>query len=469
VKNRLKEAYSAEEFRRTGHETIDLLADYLNSVQNSETMPVMQWKKPDEQFTYWDNYVGTVSTNCFFKELIDKSIHVHHPKYMGHQVSAPAPITALASMVSAMLNNGMAVYEMGPVSSALEKWIVRQFTGQLGFPSDSDGLLTSGGTLATLTALLAARQSGTDRKSWEEGTKNEYAVMVSEQSHYCVDRAVRIMGFGAEGAIKIQVDKQFKMRIDLLEEKLLEAKSKGKKVIAVVGNACSTATGTYDDLVAIGQFAQKHKLWFHIDGAHGGAAIFSEKYRHLMKGAEIADSIIIDLHKMMMNPALSTLLLFKHESDSYSTFNQQAQYLWEKAEDPEWFNYAKRTFECTKLMMSVKFYALVNQYGFKIFNENVTTLYHLAELFSKLIKERPDFELATEPMSNIVCFRLKGKTDRKANEMNSRIRRSILEEGEFYIVQTELKGNIYLRVTLMNPFTTEKHLSELLDRIENIA
>lgn len=466
----LKKAYSPESFRTTAHQTVDLLADYLAKVQDGQSMPVMQWKEPDEQFDYWKNYDNKKGgTTGFFSDLVKQSIHVHHPKYMGHQVAAPAPLTAISALVSALLNNGMAVYEMGPVSSALEKWVVQQFVKQMGFSNEADGLLTSGGTLATLTALLAARQWSTNRKSWDEGTKNEYAVLVSEQSHYCVDRAVRIMGFGEDGAIKIPVGSNFQMKTSLLEEKLAEAKKKGKKVIAVVGNACSTATGTYDDLDAIGRFAHKNKLWFHVDAAHGGAAIFSEKYKSLLKGSEVADSLIIDLHKMLMNPALATLLLFKNGSDSYATFSQKAQYLWEKSDEPEWFNYAKRTFECTKLMMSVKFFSLVQAYGFQLFDQNVTTLYNLGTTFAGMIRFRPRFELAMQPMSNIVCFRVRANDDKTGNELNSRIRRAILEEGTFYIVQTQLNGNIYLRVTLMNPFTSKQHLGELLDKIEELG
>lgn len=466
-KKLLNKAYSPEEFRKTGLQLVELLATYLENVQNNDQEPVMKWKNPNEQFHYWKDYMESNSGSIdFFKELIDRSIHIHHPKYMGHQVSAPAPLTALTAMVTALLNNGMAIYEMGPSASALEKWVVEQFIGRMGFGKSADGFLTSGGTLATLTALLAARQMKADGDVWDDGNKDELTILVPAESHYCVDRAARIMGFGEDGIIKVSLDENFRMRTDLLSEKLQLAQDNGKKVIAVVANACSTSTGTYDDLDSIGDFCSKHKLWFHVDAAHGGGAIFSEKYKHRLNGIKRADSVIIDLHKMLMNPALATLVMFKNGPDSYQTFNQKAQYLWEKNEDPEWFNYAKRTFECTKLMMSVKFCSLINEYGFEIFDENVTTLYDLASSFAKLIKERPGFELVTDPMANIVCFRLLSKKPSISNNtLNSKIRRNILENGDFYIVQTELNDNVYLRVTLMNPFSQITHMVELLDTV----
>jgi L-2,4-diaminobutyrate decarboxylase len=471
VNSFVKKAYDPESFRKTGHELVNKLADYLQNNMNGNNEKVMNWKDPAEQLEFWNDYLAKgKSSSGFFADIIEKSIHLHNPKYMGHQVSAPLPITSLAAMVSAMLNNGMAVYEMGPAASALEKWIAVRFANLLGYDKNADGIITSGGTLATLTAMLAARKVKAGNDIWKNGNTENLAVMVSSQAHYCVDRAARIMGFGEKGVIKIPVDSQFRLQADLLGEYLEKAKADGLKVIAIIGSACSTSTGTYDDLVEIGNFCQKQNLWFHVDAAHGGGAIVSEKYKSLLKGVEQADSVIIDFHKMLMNPALSTLLMFKNGQISYQTFNQKAQYLWKQSEEEEWYNYAKRTFECTKLMMSLKFYSIVQAYGFEIFNEHVTYLYDLGKHFSELIKKRKIFELAVEPQSNIVCFRFIGNYKiNDLNELNAKIRQEILEKGEFYIVQTELNGQIFLRTTLMNTLTETRHLEELLDEIESLA
>ena len=389
---------------------------------------------------------------------------------MGHQVSAPMPVTALAGMLSALLNNGQAIYEMGPAANALERWTIKQFANKLEYSETADGLLTSGGTLATLTALLTARQVKSEKDVWQEGHQEKLAIMITEEAHYCVDRAARIMGLGEEGVIKIPLDVNYKMRTEQLEDYYQKAKNKGLKVIAVVGSACSTATGSYDDLNAIADFCEKKNLWFHADAAHGGGVIFSPKYNNLLNGVNRADSVIIDLHKMLMNPALSTLLLYKNGQDSYQTFSQKAQYLWRKADEQEWYNSGKKTFECTKLMMSLKFYSIVNAYGFEVFDQNVTYLYDLARTFADLIKKRNNFELATEPMANILCFRYINNSKRAdLNKLNSKIRQKLLEKGEFYIVQTILNENVYLRTTLMNPKTTKIHLIELLDEVERIA
>jgi L-2,4-diaminobutyrate decarboxylase len=468
----LQQLYSPTDFRKNAHELVDMLADYLEKAQSNTLESVLPWASPDENLAYWDaDFQASPNNNPsdFFKKIIDTSIHLHHPRYMGHQVAVPAPLAALSGMLTGMLNNGMAVYEMGLVSNPLElivtDWIAKKF----GFTTSGGGLLTSGGTLANLTALLAARAIKSPNDVWVEGADEKLALLVSEEAHYCVDRAVRIMGWGAEGIIKIPTNERFQMRTDLLETYLQKAKNEGRRVIAIVGSACSTSTGSYDDLEAIGDFAEKHGLWFHIDGAHGGAAILSKKYASLLKGAARADSIIIDFHKMMMIPALATGVLFKNPSDGFQTFQQKAQYLWANQHTEDWFNSGKRTFECTKLMMSVKIYTVLRTYGEGIFEEYMDATHQLAQQFAGILQKDKKMEVALAPQSNIVCFRYISENSENLNEINAKIRQKLLEQGQFYIVQTTLRDIVYLRVSLMNPLTSLVDLKALLKAVKKIA
>lgn len=464
----LHKAYSSSLFKEEGEQLVGQIANYLSETTSGNSKKVINWIEPDDEYRFWKSYVAqSHTTSDFFKTVLERSIHTHHPKYIGHQVAPTVPISALATLLSAQLNNGMAVYEMGAASTALERLIIEKFTEAIGYKK-GDGFLTSGGTLANLTALLAARRAKATDDVWNEGHSKKLAIMVSEEAHYCVDRAARIMGLGTEGIIKVPADTGYKMRTDLLESYYTSAVDKGFEVIAVIGSAPSTSTGVYDDLEEIYAFAKAHNLWFHIDAAHGGAAIFSTEYKHLLKGAQMADSIIIDGHKMMGTSAITTAVLFKESTASYATFEQKAQYLWEKNDDADWFNMAKRTFECTKSMMSLRFYAIINSYGFEFFDDFVTTLYDAGSAFGVLIKKQEDFELALYPVSNIVCFRYKG-IQGNINKINQKIRRVLLEDGEFYIVATTLRGDYYLRTTFMNPFTTGEHMQRLLDKIREIA
>ncbi|WP_035334890.1 aminotransferase class V-fold PLP-dependent enzyme [Dokdonia sp. PRO95] len=464
----LKKAYDSSLFKKEGTDLVNQISQYLSDTTFGKSEKVITWTTPEDEYHFWKEYISdTHTTSDFFKTVIARSIHTHHPKYIGHQVAPTVPVSALATLLSAQLNNGMAVYEMGAASTALERLIIEQFAKVIGF-ENGDGFLTSGGTLANLTALLAARRVMAKDDVWNEGHSSKLAIMVSEEAHYCVDRAARIMGLGSDGIIKVPVDDTYKMRTELLDSYYDSVVEKGYEVIAIVGSAPSTSTGVYDDLEEIYAFAKAKKVWFHIDAAHGGAAIFSPKYKHLLNGADKADSIIIDGHKMMGTSALATAVVFKESTASYATFEQKAQYLWEKNEDADWFNLAKRTFECTKSMMSLRFYAIINAYGVQFFDDFVTTLYDAGKEFGDLVKQQEDFEIALDPVSNIVCFRYKTSTG-DINLVNQSIRKALLEDGEFYIVGTSLRGEFYLRTTFMNPFTTRTHSLRLLNLIREVA
>ena len=293
----LHKAYDHEEFHRNGQVLLDRLRDHLANVRDEDNRKVIDYIDPESEYQYWkENFPKFEQLTDFLDQVLKRSIHIHHPGYIGHQVAPAVPASALGTWMSDLMNNGSAVYEMGAANAALERLVCEYLMRPLGWEK-GDGFLTSGGTLANLTALLAARKAKASEDVWSEGHKRPLAVMVSEQAHYCVDRAVRIMGLGEDGIIKIPVDSNYKIRTDLLESLYHQATERGVEVIALVGNAPSTATGIHDELEDLANFASEKDLWFHVDAAHGGAALYSEKYSYLLKGAKQADSIIIDGHE----------------------------------------------------------------------------------------------------------------------------------------------------------------------------
>ncbi len=463
----LKQVYSPVDFRKRGHELIDQLADHLDAQLNDENTKTLAWHIPEDERTFWIDFLEKGDENQLFAQIIKRITVVHNPKCIGHQVTPTAPITALTAMMSGLLNNGMAVYEMGMAPSAMERVVTDLLCKKIGYNTHSRGFLTSGGTLANLTALLAARKAKVQSDIWNEGHKQALGIMVSEEAHYCVDRAAKIMGLGEKGIIKIPSTENYTMNTAILEKELQKAKTSGIEVFAIVGSAPSTATGVYDDLSTISKFAQEYDLWFHVDGAHGGAAIFSEKHKHTVTGIQYADSVVIDGHKMMMLPTITTALLFKNGNHAHATFSQKADYLLIQSKDEDWYNKAKRTFECTKTMMSIHWYTMFKMYGEGIFDDYVTTLYDKGKTFGKIIEDSANFELAIKPNSNIICFRYidKNLSEQQLNDLNSKIRQYLLEDGEFYIVQTLLRDTRYLRCTVMNPFTEKEHFNRLLSKI----
>ncbi|HYX07199.1 MAG TPA: aminotransferase class I/II-fold pyridoxal phosphate-dependent enzyme [Bacteroidales bacterium] len=471
----LDKAYDPDLFRRMGHQLVDMLADYLESLRNGTKMPVYAHKDPDERVKEFetDFSVPEDDLNRLFKRVLEESIHIHHPGYLGHQVSPPLPVTVLSGMMSQLLNNGAAVYEMGAVSVAMEKTVMRFMAQSLGLADGADGIFTSGGSMGNLTAMLALRQFRSGYNVWEDGVDGEsrIGILMSEDVHYSIPKAIQIMGLGDEAVIRVPVGSGHKLTASVLEKYFYKTKSEGIKPVAVVAGACNTATGTYDPLSEIAEFCQKFNLWFHVDAAHGGAAIFSEKHAERLKGIEHADSIVIDFHKMMLVPALNTLVLFKNGDKSFQTFSQHASYLFEKNKVKEWYNMAGRTLECTKNMMGFQAYTALKSNGAGLIGSYVDTTYELATQFASKLAGRNDFELPLQPESNIICFRFvqDGQEEDRLNEMNAFIRKTIVEEGEYYLVQTMLDKKLYLRLSLMNPFTSIQDLDNLIERITEKA
>lgn len=469
--SKLPVPFDPENFRKEGHILVDTLSDYLSDALSGKEMPVLPWNDPDTLAEYFTLSAGAENEplDDFIRKVIENSIHIHHPHYIGHQVTSPLPAAVLVQFCTTLLNNGAAVYEMGPVNMAMEKNVIKKFGSLIGYKSVYDGIFTHGGTAGNLTAMLAARQAKTDYNIWEEGIKESGrpGYMISEQAHYSVGRNVKIMGLGEASIIKVPVDKNFRMRTDLLEEIKTEAEIKGIHIISVVASSCSTATGTYDDLDTIADFCEKHDLWMHVDGAHGMGVLFSEEFRHLAKGIERADSVVIDFHKMLLVPALNTLVMFKNGEKSFETFAQKASYLFEKSHKNLWYNSAVRTMECTKSALGIIAYTAIKYFGNNYYREYIESRYHLTADFADMLKKNESFQLAAEPQSNIICFRFvaPGQTNETLNRINSSIRHKIIKEGSFYIVQVELNGNIWIRLTIINPVSSIEDLRLLLNRI----
>ncbi len=470
----MKNYYSPEVFRKDAHKMVDILADYLESSVSCKGA-VYPGIEPDDMVDLWKTEFGHEPDGeweDFMKKLIGSSSRQHSPGYVGHQVTAPLPFAAIMDFAAAFMNNSSAVYETAPANVGLEKHVITWMAEQIGYSSDSDGILTSGGTLGNLTALLAARQAKFEHNVWQKGVfeSQKAGVMVSAEAHYSVKRAASVMGLGEDSVIPVPSGSDFRMKRETLEALYSKAEKDGIRIFALAGNACSTATGTYDDLEMLADFCREKDLWFHIDGAHGASASISDKYRYLMKGAELSDSIVWDAHKMFLMPSLITAVLFRDGSRSYEPFSQEASYLFDgKKPSDEWYNPAHRTMECTRQMMGVKLYGSLKTMGTDYFADYVTSRYELAREFAEEIKKSDSFELATEPDSNIVCFRYINGDKDKLDEINAEIRKRVLKSGEFYMVQTQLKGTFYLRTTLINPLTEISHLKRLMELIKEVA
>jgi L-2,4-diaminobutyrate decarboxylase len=465
-------AFSPGSFQSLGHRVVDLLAKHMAAAARREG-PVLPPYSPAQSLERWPADFparGGADPIALLAQVVADSNHLHHPRYVGHQVTSPLPWSALLDFAGAFLNNGSAVFEMGPVATAMERSVIRWFAGRLGFePLVADGVLTHGGSAGNLTALLAARQKAAACDVWEEGLAPAGALclITSDQTHYSVRRSAQVMGMGGRSVVSVATDARYRLRPDLLEAALREAKAKDCTVVAVVASAGSTATGAIDPLDAIAELCSEYGVWMHVDGAHGGAAVVSDRLRPSLRGIERADSVVIDAHKMLLAPALATLVVFRDGRRSFETFNQQAAYLFEGQDPTEtWHDLAQRTLECTKRMLGLQLYASLKVLGTDFFAAYVERMYDLGRAFAEEIGRRPHWEVATVPEGNIVCFRYAPPGMGDPDAFQTQVRETIVREGSFYLVKTVLRGRTYLRCTLINPRTEGSDLEALLGRVE---
>lgn len=476
----INQMFDPKQFADTGHQLIDLLAAHLaNNLTGASK--VLNWKMPTIEDNNWQAAIPkhpTISPQELLhrlsQEILPNNLAIHHPHNMGHQVASPLPMAALCDLVAALTNQAMAVYEAGPSATMLERQVIRWLCSLVDAETwkNAGGVLTSGGTQANLTALLVARQITTSRNApasnvWKDGVPaaSKLRILASEHAHYSISRAAGIMGLGSNSVIKIATTKEGKLDLDALRRAHQACIQNNEFIIAVVANAGCTPTGSIDDLSLIGAYCQDHALWFHVDGAHGASSLLSDIHRDKLLGISLADSVIWDGHKLMYMPAAISAVLFKNEQHSYAAFSQDASYLFQgDHHEEETFNLSYRTLECTKRMMALKLWSAFSLYGTDGMGVLIDEAFSKAKTFARKIQKQADFELLMAPETNIVCFRyLPNKVILEdVNQYQSNIRQHVIESGAFHITQVDLDGVTWLRTTLMNPFTTEQDLDELL-------
>jgi L-2,4-diaminobutyrate decarboxylase len=392
---------------------------------------------------------------------------LHSPHYMGHQVPPVIPLAGVSEALAGLTNNGLAITEMAPFGKRIEQAVIDAMGAKIGWSKESmAGIATSGGTLANLTAILAAR-NGANPTAWEEGVGDtDHVIVASEASHYSISRAAGVAGLGTNRVLSSPLDESGRMDPDALIETLEQLRRGGLKPICIIASAPSTPEGAIDPLDKIGSIAREQGIWYHVDAVHGATGLFSNTYKNDLRGIELADSVSWDAHKMMHVPSLSTYLLYRDKARSFLPFKQKASYLFEEsAEESRWSDGAHRTFECTKRVTSLPLWMIWRHYGDDLFAQIVDRCYGLTRTFHAMLEEHPRFEPAHQPMTNIQAFRIVGDAGCETDDHQKQLRQKIISSGDFYITATDTRGKHWLRVTLINPLTTEKHLETLLESL----
>lgn len=412
----------------------------------------------------------------WLERYLQAATRLHHPGYYAHQVAAPAPAGAIGALVDGLTNNPGAIYEMGPAAATLEFVVVNWLLGKVGWrapalppgppagpaagPAEGEapiagGTLTHGGSLANLTALLAAR-ARVDPGAWQAGSRRDLVVVAPAVAHYSISRAVGIMGLGQQALVPAPCDQDGRLLPDRLPAALRALQEDGKVVLAVVANACSTALGLYDPLREVGALCRERGLWLHVDGAHGASALVSPALRGRLDGLEQADSLTWDAHKLLATPTLCAAVLVRDHRTLDGAFRQDASYLFHDKEAPG-FDFMPRTVECTKAGLGLRLFLVLAAGGERAVAAHVERQVALGEAAAALLAREAGFEVAARPESNIVCFRVDG-----GDALQLELRRRLLEGGRHHVSTAEVRGRRWLRLALMSPATDEAELGRLV-------
>lgn len=404
-------------------------------------------------------------------EVIADCNHLYHPRYAGHQVSAPLPAAIWTESVTAALNQSVAVAEMSPTATALEHRVIRWMCDLVGYGERAGGTLTSGGTEATFTALLAAR-SASIPDVWTEGVGDDPPVVVcGEHAHYAVSRAVGELGLGMRNAVAIP-SRDWRMNVDALHATLDSLRDAGRRVMAVVATAGSTATGSFDDLEAIGTLCEERGIWLHVDGAHGASALLSERHRDEVRGIGRARSIAWDPHKMMLLPLSAGVVLVRDERDLDAAFTQRAPYLFHGEEGARVLDQGVRSFLCSRRADVIKLWVALQRYGARGIGALYDRLCDVAVAMHDQLVAHPAFEPMHRPQCNILCFRWIGdgtRSDSELDEINRALRERFNRSGKGWITATNLGGRRVLRVTIMNARTGEDDVAAIIAGLDQEA
>jgi L-2,4-diaminobutyrate decarboxylase len=489
AQQRVASAYDPELLRAAGHRLIDLLADHFTRVQAS-TGAVLPWCDPAENVRQaavaLEQAIGSTAGREALAErfarlvatMLSRGHNLHDPRYIGHQVAAAVPLAGLFDAIGSITNQGMAIYEMGPWGTAAE-WAMTEALGtQLGWRSgEFSGLVTHGGSLANLTALLTARNVALG-DCWEQGLLRSGpppVMVVNADAHYSVARSAGILGLGTDQVIRAALDSRRRMDPQRLDDMLRDLRARNHPLVAVVACACSTPVGAFDPLDDMADVCARHGVWLHVDAAHGGAAALSPRYRHLVAGLGRAASLVWDAHKMLFVPALCAFVLYRDRAHRFQAFHQDAPYLFDPAA-PGLAEYdgGLRTIECTKRAAAFGLWGAWSLFGPQLFADLVEVTFGMGQVFYEKLAAADDFIPLHEPQCNIVVFRYRPEALRHAppevlGPFQFELRRRLIESGRFYIVSTKIEGVGALRVTIINPLTTPAHLEQLMDALRDTA
>jgi len=394
-----------------------------------------------------------------FGRYIPKGFNTAGPGYLAYIPGGGIPSSSVASLISESVNRYMGVWTAAPALAQIEAQVVKWFAGIVGYPEGAGGVLTTGGSLANFSAVVAARQRYL-------GAEPAGGVLyVSNQAHHSLMKAASLAGIPSSHVRAIAVDDQFRIRLDALAEAIERDREAGLRPFFVCGSAGTTNTGAIDDLQALADLAGEREMWFHVDAAYGGFFALTERGRESMRGMGRADSITLDPHKGLFLPYGTGCILARDAADLRAAHCVEAEYLPAMREEPEFVDFCDISPELSRGFRGLRVWLPLRLHGIAPFRTNLDEKLDLARWATEELRSVPGLEIVAEPQLSLLAFRLvpPDVDDEETDRLNRALLERVNARRRVYLTATRLDGRFVLRICVLS-FRT--HLDRVRECVE---
>ncbi|NNL90598.1 MAG: aminotransferase class V-fold PLP-dependent enzyme [Saprospiraceae bacterium] len=366
---------------------------------------------------------------------------------------------SLGELLSVLLNNSMYTYKVGGPMIAIEKNILNKISDLVGFKSETLGTIASGGSMTNYMGMVMARDKY-DPDFRYKGRQVNLVGYSSIESHYSIAKNAAFSGVGRDNIRYIQSDEHGKMDVKELESQIQQDLANGYRPFFVNATAGTTVMGAFDPLIKISEICKQYDLWMHVDGAYGASVIFSDKYKHLIEGAHLADSFTINAHKMLGTPITCSIILTPHKNCLYDSFSNEASYLYQS--DDNDINPGKISLQCGRRNDALKFWTLWKSVGTKGLGDIVDQEFHLADVAREYVRSNPDYTLYSFDNSINICFIYKSVSPEK-------LCNKLYEAGKLVVGYGKFKDQTFVRLVMVNSNNTKEDIIHFFKVLEEFA
>jgi aromatic-L-amino-acid/L-tryptophan decarboxylase len=481
-----------DELRELSAQSAALVADYFAHVAELPVFPDTDAARVAERFRpslpVEGEPLAALMEDC--RAILSASRHNGHPRFFGYVASPSTPAGAFADLIASALNANVTSWRSAPAATEIERTVVRWLGSLIGYGEDAHGLLTSGGSMANLNALLIAHRVKAGDETSRRGLWAAEAVMTiysSDQVHMSVVKAADVLGLGSEQVRLLPSDERLRLDVRHLRERIASDMHQGLRPFCVVANAGTVNTGAVDPLVEIASVAEEFDLWLHVDGAYGALAAMDLTKRALFEGINRADSVSLDPHKWLYAPVDAGCLLFRDERAVRNVFQSfDADYIkvYEQ-EEAEAFAFWDYGIELSRRFRALKIWLMLRYYGTRRVAAAVGKDNRLAAELGVLVEAADDFELLAPVELSVCCFRyitpaaraqlqsvddtIRASAEAELNELNAHIMHCVQRGGRAYVSNVVLGGRYGLRACITNFRTTSRDISATLDIVREAA